>query len=100
MRQPSSEKEKAAQARRRELGKTQTRLEKQITRAEAEIADQERRIKERDTQLADPTLYQNYTRWSELHEEQTRWKAVLEHLTAKWESASKELEDVRRELAT
>src|SRR5581483_6834273 len=95
----SADKEKAALARRRELGKTQTRLEKQITRAETEIADQERRIKERDAQLADPTLYQNYTRWHELHEEQTRWKAVLEHLTAKWETLSKELEEVKQQLA-
>ena len=46
---------------RRDLTKTQARLEKQVARAEAEIAEQETKIKERDQMLADPALYQEFS---------------------------------------
>ncbi len=82
----------------RELSKAQARLEKQVARAEADIAAAEVRIRGRDQELADPGLYQDFSRWHALHEEQTRWKQELERMTAKWESLSQELEDVKRRL--
>ncbi|MER3424420.1 MAG: ABC transporter ATP-binding protein [Nitrospiraceae bacterium] len=80
------------------LSKAQTRLEKQVARAEAEIAELESRVRGRDQELADPDLYQDYSRWHELYLEQTRWKEELERLTARWENLSRELEDVRQKL--
>jgi ATP-binding cassette, subfamily F, member 3 len=84
---------------RRELSKTQARLEKQVARMESEIAALETRIKSRDQELADPQLYQDFSRWNELHGEQDQWKRELERMTARWESLSGELEDVRQKLA-
>ena len=44
---------KSSSGDRRDLNKTQARLEKQVARAEAEIAEHETKIKERDQILAD-----------------------------------------------
>jgi ATP-binding cassette subfamily F protein 3 len=84
---------------RRDLNKTQARLEKQVARAEAEIAEQESKIKERDKMLADPALYQEFTKWNGLHQEQDQWKKELERLTARWESLLSELAEVKQKLA-
>jgi len=83
---------------RRDLIKTQTRLEKQVSRAEAEIAEVEARVKTRDVELADPKLYEEFGRWNALHQEQEVWKHDLERLTARWESLSAELEEVKQKL--
>jgi ATP-binding cassette subfamily F protein 3 len=83
---------------RRELTKNLARLEKQVVKAEADIADLEARIKARDQDLADPTLYQDFARWNDLHQEQDRWKVELERMTGKWEALGQELEGVRRQL--
>jgi ATP-binding cassette subfamily F protein 3 len=85
-------------ARHRELSKTQTSLEKQVAGAEAEIMEMESRIRHRDQELADPALYQDYARWHHLHLEQTRWKAELERLTARWGNLSQELEEIKQRL--
>ncbi|HKT36231.1 MAG TPA: ABC-F family ATP-binding cassette domain-containing protein [Nitrospira sp.] len=90
---------KSAAGDRRDLNKTQARLEKQVARAEAEIAEQETKIKERDQVLADPALYQEFSKWNGLHQEQDAWKQELERLTARWESLSSELAEVRQKLA-
>jgi ATP-binding cassette, subfamily F, member 3 len=84
---------------RRELSKTEARVQKQVERLEAEIAQLEARIKQRDLELADPLLYQDFGRWHELHLEQERWKHELERMTARWTNLSQELEDVRKKLA-
>ncbi|HET7909371.1 MAG TPA: ABC-F family ATP-binding cassette domain-containing protein [Nitrospira sp.] len=84
---------------RRDLNKTQARLEKQVARAEAEIAEHETKIKERDQLLADPALYQEFSKWNGLHQEQDTWKKELERLTARWESLSSELAEVKQKLA-
>ena len=84
---------------RRELSKTQARLEKQVSRAESDVAALETRIKDRDRELADPVLYQNFARWNELHLEQDRWKRDLGRLTAHWEQVAEELENVKKKLA-
>lgn len=89
---------RSAAADRREMSKTQARLEKQITRAESEIADLELRLKARDQELANPALYENHDRWHDLHGEQTRWKAELDRLTARWSALSEELEIVKQKL--
>ncbi len=83
---------------RRELSKTQARLEKQVAKAESEIAEMEARVKARDQELADPALYQDYERWHTLHQEQEGWKQELDRLTAKWSSLSDELERVKKSL--
>ncbi|MBI5411277.1 MAG: ABC-F family ATP-binding cassette domain-containing protein [Nitrospirae bacterium] len=83
---------------RRELTKSLARLEKQVAKAEADIAEMESRIKTRDQELADPTLYQDFTRWNGLHNEQTSWKKDLDRLTAKWSNLSNELEDVKKKI--
>lgn len=83
---------------RRNLNKTQARLEKQVSRAEGEIAEQEARIKERDQMLADPALYNDFPKWNSLQQEQEQWKKELERLTARWESLSSELAEVKQKL--
>jgi ATP-binding cassette subfamily F protein 3 len=90
---------KSAAGDRRDLNKTQARLEKQVARAEAEIAEHEAKIKERDQMLADPALYQEFSKWNGLHQEQDTWKKELERLTARWESLSSELAEVKQKLA-
>ena len=91
--------EKPGQARdRRELSKTQARLEKQVSRAETDVAALESRIKDRDKELADPQLYQNFSKWNELHQEQERWKRELSRQTAQWEQLAEELETVKKKL--
>ena len=63
---------------RRDLNKTQARLEKQVARAETEIADCETKIKARDLELADPALYKNEsTKWSVLQTNTTDGRAIL-----------------------
>ena len=89
---------KPSSGERRDLNKTQARLEKQVARAESEIADFEKKIKARDQQLADPALYQDFAKWNGLHQEQDTWKQELERLTARWESLSAELADVKQKL--
>ena len=84
---------------RRELSKSQTRLEKHVARAEGEVAELEARLKARDQELADPVLYQDFARWNDLHLEQDRWKKDLERLTARWADLSQELEGVKQKLA-
>lgn len=84
---------------RRDLNKTQARLEKQVARAEAEIAEYETKIKARDLELADPALYKNEsTKWCTLHLEHDGWKKDLARLTARWETLSAELEEVKQKL--
>jgi ATP-binding cassette subfamily F protein 3 len=84
---------------RRDLNKTQARLEKQVARAETEIAEYETKIKARDLELADPALYKDEsTKWSALHLEHDGWKKDLVRLTARWETLSAELEDVKQKL--
>jgi ATP-binding cassette subfamily F protein 3 len=84
---------------RRDLNKTQARLEKQVARAEAEIAEYETKIKARDLELADPALYKNEsTKWSVLQTEYDGWKKDLVRLTARWETLSAELEEVKQKL--
>ncbi|MET0514969.1 MAG: ATP-binding cassette domain-containing protein [Nitrospiraceae bacterium] len=89
---------KTTEGNRRELTKTQARLEKQVTRSESDIAGLETRIKSRDQELADPELYQDFARWHELQKEQDQWKKELERMTARWESLSGELEEIRQKL--
>jgi ATP-binding cassette subfamily F protein 3 len=84
---------------RRDLNKTQARLEKQVARAETEIAEYETKIKARDLELADPALYKDEsTKWSALHLEHDEWKKDLVRITARWETLSAELEDVKQKL--
>jgi ATP-binding cassette subfamily F protein 3 len=89
---------KSSAADRRDLTKTQARLEKQVARAEAEIAERETTIKERDRILSDPALYQEFAKWNGLQQEQDAWKQELERLTARWESLSSELAEVKQKL--
>jgi ATP-binding cassette, subfamily F, member 3 len=89
---------KSAAADRRDLTKSHSRLEKQVTKAEADIAELESRVASRDQELADPVLYQDHDRWHKLHEEHARWKADLERLTTRWTELSQELEEVKRKL--
>ena len=69
-----------------------------MSRAEAEITEAEAKIKTREAELADPKLYEEFDRWNALHQEQEDWKRSLERLTARWESLSAELEDVKQKL--
>jgi ATP-binding cassette subfamily F protein 3 len=49
--------------------------------------------------LADPAVYQEFSKWNGLHQEQDTWKQELERLTARWESLSSDLADVKQKLA-
>ncbi|GJL52908.1 MAG: ABC transporter ATP-binding protein [Nitrospirales bacterium] len=77
---------------RRELSKTVARLEKQVSKAEEEITRLEERIGQRDKELADPSTYQDYSRWNTLHQERETWGRELEKLTTKWSELSTKLE--------
>ncbi len=84
---------------RRDLSKTQARLEKQIVKAEADIAECETKIKARDLELANPALYKDEsTKWSTLQTEYDGWKSELARLTTRWETLSAELEGVKQKL--
>ncbi len=84
---------------RRDLSKTQARLEKQIVKAEADIAECETKIKARDLELANPALYKDEsTKWSVLQTEYDGWKSELARLTTRWETLSAELEGVKQKL--
>jgi ATP-binding cassette subfamily F protein 3 len=84
---------------RRDLNKTQARLEKQVARAEAEIGECETKIKARDLELANPALYKDEsTKWSALQIEYDGWKKDLVRLTARWETLAAELEGVKQKL--
>ena len=82
----------------RDLSKSIQRLEKQVARAEEEISTLEGRVEQRSTQLADPQLYQDFTRWNELHQEQETWKRELNVLTNKWTDLSSQLESMKQQL--
>ncbi len=84
---------------RRDLSKTQARVEKQIVKAEADIAECETKIKTRDLELANPALYKDEsTKWSTLQTEYDGWKNELARLTTRWEALSAELEGVKQKL--
>ncbi len=74
-------------------------MDKQIERLEAEIAELEGRIQNRDQELADPGLYQDFSRWNELHVGQEGWRRNLDRLTARWGDLSQELDGVKKRLA-
>jgi ATP-binding cassette subfamily F protein 3 len=86
------------QPNRRDLVKSRDRLEKQVARAEAESTELETRVKARDQELADPALYQDFSRWNDLHQEQEKWRKDLDRLTATWTDLSQELEEVKKKL--
>jgi len=96
---PTAATDRRSKPDRRELSKSESRLQKQVERLESDVASLESRIKSRDVDLADPILYQDFGRWHELHLEQERWKSELERLTARWSDLSQELEKVRQKLA-
>ncbi|MEE8494478.1 MAG: ATP-binding cassette domain-containing protein [Nitrospirales bacterium] len=96
---PSPAQPRAKHQERRELTKSQARLDKQIERLEAEIAELEGRIRNRDQELADPGLYQDFSRWNELHVGQEGWRKNLDRLTARWGDLSQELDGVKKRLA-
>ena len=83
---------------RRELTKSITRLEKQVGRAEEAVTQLEGKINVRGTELADPALYQEFTKWNTLHQEQEEWKQELDVLTNRWSKLSQELEGLKQEL--
>ena len=83
---------------RRDLTKTQARLDKQVARAESDIAELENKVKAREIELADPALYNEFGKWTTLHQEHDGWKRDLERMTARWESLSAELEEVKQKL--
>ncbi len=96
--QPRPSTQGPPQPNRRDLVKSRDRLEKQVARAEAESAGLEARVKAREQELADPALYQDFSRWNDLHQEQEKWKKDLDRLTATWTDLSQQLEEVKKKL--
>ena len=83
---------------RRDLSKTVARIEKQVSKAEEEITKLEEQIQQRDKELADPAIYQDYSRWNTLHQEREKWGSDLERLTSKWSDLSTQLETSKHQL--
>ena len=83
---------------RREMTKSMNRLAKQVARSEEEIAALEEHIHARAQELATPELYQDFSRWNDLHREHQCWKRDLEILTTRWAALSTELEDLKDRL--
>ena len=75
-------------------------MEKQVARAEGEIAALEARIHTRSTELGDPGLYQDFSRWNTLYQEQGEWKKELDILTNRWSELSTHLEELKQKAAT
>ncbi|RMH05094.1 MAG: ABC transporter ATP-binding protein [Nitrospirae bacterium] len=84
----------------RERTKAITRLEKQLARLEEEITAWEVRITQRATELANPHLYQDFTRWQALYQEHEEWKKTLETLTTRWADLATELETLKQNAAS
>jgi len=97
----SSKSEKGAKGKgglRRDLSKTLTRTDRQITRLEEEIAQAEVRIQRRDQELAERDLYQDHVRWNALNTERVAWVAEQAARTTQWASLCEETEKLRLRL--
>ena len=81
---------------RRDLSKSIARMEKQVARAEGEIAELEARIHTRTAELGGPELYQDFSRWNTLYQEQGEWKKELDILTNRWSELSTHLEELKQ----
>ncbi|MBX5484920.1 MAG: ABC-F family ATP-binding cassette domain-containing protein [Myxococcaceae bacterium] len=91
---PLSDKERRrieAEARQR-LSRIAGPIKKEIARIEARIAELERATKEREAQLADPALYDDFARARPILDAHQADKAELEALYAQWEDAQTRLQ--------
>ena len=86
-------------ASRRDISKSVARLEKQVKRIEDEIAELEDTMSKRGEELADPALYQDFSRWTSLFKEQQQWKKDLDLLTHRWSELSSQLEESKQQLS-
>lgn len=73
-------------------------LKKEIAKLEARIAEVEAGQKEREAQLADPALYNDFARAKPLMETHRAGKEELEDLYARWEAAQEKLAEASASL--
>lgn len=73
-------------------------LKKEIAKLEARIAEVEAGQKEREAQLADPALYNDFARAKPLMDTHRASKEELEDLYARWEAAQEKLAEASASL--
>lgn len=83
---------------RRDLTKSLARVDRQVLRLEEEIANGEKRLKARDEELADESVYQDPPRWDVLNKEREVWAREQAIATSQWASLCEEAEGLRLKL--
>lgn len=73
-------------------------IKKEIAKLEARIAEVEAGQKEREAQLADPALYNDFARAKPLMDTHRASKEELEDLYARWEAAQEQLAEATASL--
>jgi ATP-binding cassette subfamily F protein 3 len=90
----TKEQRKQEHAQRKEQQKKQRKLEKQLEDLEATIEKAEQQQADLEQQLADPVLYQDQTRFSQLSDQHRQQADALEALYEEWESVQHDLTSV------
>ncbi|MFZ5797933.1 MAG: ABC-F family ATP-binding cassette domain-containing protein, partial [Thermodesulfobacteriota bacterium] len=84
---------------REQLGKKLNPLKEQVRKAEALIEELEKRKQVLETMMADPALYQDQERWSEVSREHTALGRRLERTYGQWEEAQGRIEAVEASIS-
>ena len=71
---------------------------KQVAETETQIDALEVRKEELETLMADPDLYADQQRWSEISKEYSALKRRLERQYEKWEQAQGKIEDIEAQV--
>jgi ATP-binding cassette subfamily F protein 3 len=79
---------------REQLGKKLNPLKEQVRKAEEQIEQLEARKQELETLMADPALYQDQLRWTEVSREHGTLTRRLERSYAQWEEAQGRIEAI------
>jgi ATP-binding cassette subfamily F protein 3 len=96
--EPSSRSGPGPGGQRRDLAKSLARVDRQVLRLEEEIANGEKRLKTRDEELADESVYQDPPRWDVLNKEREIWAREQAAATSQWASLCEEAEGLRMKL--
>jgi len=79
---------------REKLGRALNPLKSQVKKTEEQIEELEGRKKELETLMADPELYQDQERWTEVSREYASVERRLERTYAQWEEAQQKIEEI------
>ena len=98
-RNPDRKAQRRERARQRqELGRKLGPWKKKAAAAEAEIEKHEARKTELERQMADPELYADQSRWTEVSQEYSRIERRLERAYHRWEEAQEKIDRIREQM--